>query len=281
MNKLPLPLSPRLPLNWWGLLVRVIAAFVMLMASNMVRDPLHQLPVAKRDDAVGIGANAAIFLLTPIAVVIMLWGWMRFVERRQLRAIGLFDISKILPGILGGTAIVAVPMAVGWVFLSLFSGPGPQHDAVPNTASVGVIVASVVYVLVRSYLLQGIPEELIYRGWLFSTTAERPIFTVVWTTLAFTVPHLLSSGGQQSTTDFLLYLVLPLGMAVFAGAVVVWKKSVWWAAGTHGGMHAVMAVLAILFPVALDSTAWVILGVTQLATGLALLAWWSSRKKRP
>ena len=279
MNKLPLPLSPRLPLNWWGLLVRIVAAFVMLMASNMVRVPLHQLPVAKREDAVGIGANAAIFLLTPIAVVIMLWGWMRFVERRQLRAIGLFDISKILSGILGGTAIVAVPMAVGWVFLSLFSEPEAQHDAVPNTASVGVIVASVVYVLVRSYLLQGIPEELIYRGWLFSTTAERPIFTVVWTTLAFTVPHLFSSGGQQSTTDFLLYLVLPLGMAVLAGAVVVWKKSVWWAAGTHGGMHAVMAVLAILFPVALDSTAWVTLGVTQLATGLALLAWWSSKKK--
>ena len=279
MNKLPLPLSPRLPLNWWGLLVRIVAAFVMLMASNMVRVPLHQLPVAKREDAVGIGANAAIFLLTPIAVVIMLWGWMRFVERRQLRAIGLFDISKILSGILGGTAIVAVPMAIGWVFLSLFSEPEAQHDAVPNTASVGVIVASVVYVLVRSYLLQGIPEELIYRGWLFSTTAERPIFTVVWTTLAFTVPHLFSSGGQQSTTDFLLYLVLPLGMAVLAGAVVVWKKSVWWAAGTHGGMHAVMAVLAILFPVPLDSTAWVTLGVTQLATGLALLAWWSSKKK--
>lgn len=279
MNKLPLPLSPRLPLNWWGLLVRIVAAFVMLMASNMVRVPLHQLPVAKREDAVGIGANAAIFLLTPIAVVIMLWGWMRFVERRQLRAIGLFDTSKILSGILGGTAIVAVPMAIGWVFLSLFSEPEAQHDAVPNTASVGVIVASVVYVLVRSYLLQGIPEELIYRGWLFSTTAERPIFTVVWTTLAFTVPHLFSSGGQQSTTDFLLYLVLPLGMAVLAGAVVVWKKSVWWAAGTHGGMHAVMAVLAIFFPVALDSTAWVTLGVTQLATGLALLAWWSSKKK--
>ena len=279
MNKLPLPLSPRLPLNWWGLLVRIVAAFVMLMASNMVRVPLHQLPVAKREDAVGIGANAAIFLLTPIAVVIMLWGWMRFVERRQLRAIGLFDISKILSGILGGTAIVAVPMAIGWVFLSLFSEPEAQHDAVPNTASVGVIVASVVYVLVRSYLLQGIPEELIYRGWLFSTTAERPIFTVVWTTLAFTVPHLFSSGGQQSTTDFLLYLVLPLGMAVLAGAVVVWKKRVWSAAGPHGGMHAVMAVLAILFPVALDSTAWVTLGVTQLATGLALLAWWSSKKK--
>lgn len=281
MNKLPLPLSPRLPLNWWGLLVRIVAAFVMLMASNMVRVPLHQLPFARRDDAVGIGANAAIFLLTPIAVVIMLWGWMRFVERRQLRAIGLFDVSKILPGILGGTAVVAVPMAIGWVFLSLFSGPGPQHDEVPSTASVGVIVAGVVYVLVRSYLLQGIPEELIYRGWLFSTTAERPIFTVVWTTLAFTVPHLSSSGGQQSTTDFLLYLVLPLGMAVLAGAVVVWKKSVWWAAGTHGGTHAVMAVLAILFPVALDSTAWIILGVTQLVTGFALLAWWRSRKKRP
>lgn len=134
MNKLPLPLSPRLPLNWWGLLVRIVAAFVMLMASNMVRVPLHQLPVAKREDAVGIGANAAIFLLTPIAVVIMLWGWMRFVERRQLRAIGLFDISKILSGILGGTAIVAVPMAIGWVFLSLFSEPEAQHDAVPNTA---------------------------------------------------------------------------------------------------------------------------------------------------
>ena len=262
-------------------MVRIVAASVILTASNMVRVPLHQVPIAKREDAVGIGANAAFFLLTPFAVVFMLWAWMRFVERRNLRAIGLFDISKILPGILGGTAVVAVPMAVGWVFLSVLSEPVAQQDADPSTASVGVIVAGVVFVLVRSYLLQGIPEELIYRGWLFSTTAERPVFTVVWTTLAFTVPHLSSSGGQQSTTDFLLYLVLPLGMAVLAGAVVVWKKSVWWAAGTHGGMHAVMAALGGLVPVALDSKAWIILGVTQLVTGFALLAWWHSRKKRP
>ena len=260
-------------------MVRTVAAFVILMASNMVLVPLHQLPIAKRDDAVGIGANAAIFLLTPLAVVIMLWGWLRFVERRKLRAIGLLDNSKILPGILGGTAVVAVPMVVGWVFLSAFSESVAQHHAGPSTSP--VLAAGVVYVLVRSYFLQGIPEELIYRGWLFSTTAERPVFTVMWTTLAFTVPHLLSSGGQQSTTDFLLYLVLPLGMAVLAGAVVVWKKSVWWAAGTHGGMHAVMAVLGDLAPVALDSTAWVILGVAQLVTGFALLAWWRSRKKRP
>lgn len=142
-------------------------------------------------------------------------------------------------------------------------------------------MAGVVFVLVRSYFLQGIPEELIYRGWLFSTTVERPVFTVVWTALAFTVPHLFSSGGQQSATDFLLYLVLPLGMAVLAGAVVVWKKSVWWAAGTHGGTHAVMAALGGLVPVDLDSTVWVTLGATQLVTGFTLLAWWSSKKKRP
>lgn len=71
--------------------------------------------------------------------------------------------------------------------------------------------------------------------------------------------HLASSGGQQSTSDFVLYLAMPLGMGAIAGAVVLWTDNTWWAAGTHGGFHVLLTLLSTLFPIALDSSTWVVL----------------------
>ncbi|AEG82778.1 CPBP family intramembrane glutamic endopeptidase [Corynebacterium ulcerans] len=276
--------APRIPVNWWGIITRALVAFVMLMASNFIRIPLHELPGAQRNDILGIWINAAIFLVTPVTAVLILIVWMQWIERRSLRSIGFGDPLRILPGILGGTLVVAVPMLGAWGILLAISEPltpviGDNNQGL-NDPSMGTMLAGVVFVIVRSYFLQGIPEELIFRGWLFSTTRGRPIFTVVWTTFAFTIPHLLSSGGQQNAQEFVLYLAVPLGMAVLAGAVVVWKGSVWWAAGTHGGMHGVMALLSKLFPVDLGVTAWMAIGFSQIVVGIAIIAWWHFKNKK-
>ncbi|WP_019194219.1 CPBP family intramembrane glutamic endopeptidase [Corynebacterium timonense] len=128
-----------------------------------------------------------------------------------------------------------------------------------------------IWVLVRSYLLQAIPEELVYRGWLFGVTRPWPFLTVAWTTAAFTLAHLWSSGGQRTALDHLAFLAVPFGMSLLAAGEVYTFGSFWWAAGTHGGMHLTIALLTAAYPIAFRARAWVVRGAAQAVLGAALL----------
>ena len=162
-------------------------------------------------------------------------------------------------------------MLIGWAVLAAILGPGP---AVPEAVDAGdyPLGAVLAWILVRAYLLQGIPEELLYRGWLFDLTRHRETLTIVWTTAAFTLIHLTSAGGQQSALDHLVYLVMPFGMSILGAALVYRFGSFWWAAGSHGGMHLMLAVLSLAYPVELGNVAWLVLGLAQALAG-ALVLW--------
>lgn len=252
-----LTMKPRLPVNAFGLVLRAVIAAAVLMGANLAR-----LPLAPYVD------ETLLFCLTPVLVVTFVVVWVRYVERSRINWKGVW-------GLIGGTLVVAVPMLVGWVVLAAILGRGP---AVPEAANFPV-VAIVVWILVRSYLLQGIPEELLFRGWLFDVTRHREALTVVWTTAAFTLIHLTSSGGQQSTLDHVLYLAMPFGMSILGAALVYCFGSFWWAAGSHGGMHLMLAVLSLIYPVELGNLAWLVLGLAQALVG-ALLLWWRNVKLR-
>ena len=85
---------------------------------------------------------------------------------------------------------------------------------------------------------------------------------------------------QQSTSDFVLYIAMSLGMGAIAGAVVLWTDNTWWAAGTHGGFHVLLTLLSMLFPIALDSSTWVVFGSTQVLAAIIITsAWWKRERK--
>lgn len=78
--------------------------------------------------------------------------------------------------------------------------------------------------------------------------------------------------------DHVWYLVMPCGMAVLGGAAVLWRGSVWWAVGTHGGMHICLAVGSAVHPVELGPVAWAVIGVAQILAGAVILAVWHRRR---
>lgn len=254
-------MKPRIPVNAWGLLLRAVVAIALLDVANKIRVPLHQL--AGNSPLV----EAALWCLTPVVVVAFVIAWVRWVERSRIDWSGA-------RGLIGGTLIAAVPMVVGWVILAAVQGRGPTIEDAEGVP----LVAVVIWILVRSYLLQGIPEELIFRGWLFNVTRHREALTIGWTTAAFTLPHLTSSGGQASALDHILYLTVPLGMSILGAALVYTFGSFWWAAGSHGGMHLMLAVLSLIYPVELNNVTWVVLGLLQVLLGAALL--WYRRSRR-
>ncbi|QIK72527.1 CPBP family intramembrane metalloprotease [Propioniciclava coleopterorum] len=127
------------------------------------------------------------------------------------------------------------------------------------------------YGLARAFVLQGIQEEWWFRGFAFVDVRRHPWFTLAATTVAFTVLHLTSSGGQQSGAERVLYLALPLGMGLWAGVERWCSGTVWAAVGVHGGIHTGLLVPALLgWPQ--GPASWVVLGVTLTVAAALRLA---------
>ena len=133
---------------------------------------------------------------------------------------------------------------------------------------IGVLLLSTVN---AGFLVQGFPEELVWRGWFFRSlggTRRAGAISVI----VFTLLHVISNGGQENWVERVLYLASPFSMAV-AAVVVAWVSgSTWAAVGVHGGSHMASLVLLAMrtdgnHPVAwaLESALWlVVAGVVWL-----------------
>ncbi|GAB3699391.1 CPBP family intramembrane glutamic endopeptidase [Corynebacterium nasicanis] len=268
--------TPLLPVTWWGLLIRALLGFALLMGANLARVPFHTWAAQRWPDGdAQLAATSLIFLLTPLLIIAAVALWMRLVERASLSVTTLTNFRALLPGFAGGLLLAGLAVLLGWIVLAAVDAGTAEVPTLDGNDMEGTYTAVLlVFLFIRAVLLQGLPEELIYRGWFFHVTRHRPWLTLAWTTVAFTVIHLLSSGGQENAADRLFYLITPLGMGFLAGAVVLWRRSVWWAVGTHGGLHIWMAVGSVIHPVDLGRAAWIVLGVTQLLVGAVILWMW-------
>ena len=130
-----------------------------------------------------------------------------------------------------------------------------------------------------AFLLQGIPEEIIWRGWLYSSLGETR-FAAVSSVLGFTALHILSQGGQQNLLEHLTYLALPCGFAVTAMIVRIVSGSTWAAIGVHGGFHLVNYYVAEPLHLRIGSITWVLQGLTWAAVGLLILAFHRRRQRQ-
>ncbi|SKA96190.1 hypothetical protein SAMN06295879_2173 [Agreia bicolorata] len=283
------PSSPRLGLGPLGIAVRVAVAIGILMIANVVAG-LLPLALTLIPGAVEVfggsspwGFAFAFVLQAFVLGVVVLAArlWMRWVERAPIRAAGWRwgrrSVVWLLLGVVVSAgsvfAIMAVLPATGAVLDdSAFIG---DQKATPL-----LVALLIVYYLGLAFVQQGIPEELLFRGMLLWSLRERPVLAVVVTTLAFTVIHLVSSGGQQSAWEHVLYLAQPFGFALLAVGLLLWTGSLWAAVGVHGGFH-VGNYLAVGFLHQVDAvTSWLAIGGVQAALGLVLVVTALRRGKR-
>ncbi len=111
------------------------------------------------------------------------------------------------------------------------------------------------------------------RGYLLQTLSARPRLSVWVSAAVFTVPHLMSEGGQQGWVEHLTYLAAPFGFAVSAAFLAILLRSVWAAVGVHGGFHVgtwVTGLMGVPDGVMGSPVMWVVLGAVHLVVGLAL-----------
>lgn len=262
--------KPRLPA--WA---RVVLPTLLMLPAASAGLVLLLIPgFAERmdtADAVGVGLYALMAGLVLAAYLLASWALVRWVDRRPFAALGLRLDGRALIAVLVGYAIAqAVVLLASWAAESLGiarSVDPREFEAALAGVPVGVVIA---IGWLRAFVLQGIGEEVLFRGYLLQSLRRRPVLGVIVAALAFTAPHLASSGGQQSPLEHVLYLALPFGFALSAGFLAIALRSVWAAIGIHGGFHVAVFVAAALGFTADGPETWLVVGALFAVAGAAV-----------
>ncbi len=139
--------------------------------------------------------------------------------------------------------------------------------------------SAILFQVALGFLLQGIPEELVWRGWLFRSLGSTRTAAAV-SVLAFTAVHLISQGGQEGWGQRIIYLAMPCGFGAAAMAARWVSGSTWAAVGAHGGFH-LSSLLAVSTGVPVDEpVTWVVIGCLWLVAGAIVLLLHKTRAGR-
>ena len=268
-----------------GKVVRIVIAFAMMFACALTPPLLSQIPAVRSfalahshsqgnaDDLVMAAFVLLLYGTATILVLMLCYVLRRTLDRGRRVSLNLrLDRRSLLWAVGMVLVAVAVNLAVAGIVHAL--GLAGGNEGIPDRP--WWIMA--VTIFSQAFLLQGIPEEIIWRGWLFSSLGETRC-AAVSSVLGFTVLHLLSQVGQQNLLEHITYLAMPCGFAVTALIVRTISGSTWAAIGVHGGLHVANDMLSDWLHLPHGSIAWILQGLLWAAVGLLILAFHRRRQR--
>ena len=270
----PAPLPPR-RLNR---VVRVLFAPLLMLAPYA---PLILAGLVPRMLGVKHMSQAAqmVFAVTVYGLMIatsagLIWLLMRHVDRRPFSLVGFRLDRRTLPALTIGIVLAAVPSVL--VGMALAGQADPSRVVhVPTGLPVWLFIVDA---LTKGFLMQALPEELAWHGYAWQTLETTPFRTALITAGMFGLLHLVSQGGQQGWGERIIYLAVPFGFALLAGALRQATGSLWAAVGAHGGSHAGVLIGAWT-GLAEDPATWAGTGAALTLIALAVF-WWLRRHDR-
>lgn len=250
----------------------LLSALLLAQVVMAVISPL--LPQATEADLTPAAAGIVIpCALTSIFSVALLSVYLRLVERRSLSFAGFVFTRWSLLLFALGVAAASLAHAFGSV---VGEATGTlRHTPLFNTDAPLWLV--VIAALAPALLLQGFPEELLFRGYMIKTFAGRPWIAVAASVGFFTVMHLVSNGGQQNLAERFYYLIPVFGFALSAAGLALLTRSLWAAVGVHAGSHLATFVGAAVFGIGDGPALWVAQGVGHTLIGAIALVLWARR----
>lgn len=277
MTTHPAPTRSRLP--FWAC---VPLACVLMFAPYLGAAPVALIePFLPKDPSQEVSSAVNILVSCLIlAAAVLIFGWVsRRTLGRRLAEIGLRGSRDAwwlfgLGWLLSSVALVGSQLLVG--------GLGLPHRPLEDVEGAGLAGSALVMVLLmkvfQAIAMQGIPEEVLWRGWLMHCLAGRPRTALAVSALTFGAMHWISKGGQQGPGEQFVYCLQAVGFAFLAGALALRLKSLWCAIGVHAGLH--LTNLALGFtPLLYDGpVVWALQAALYTALGLALLAGWKGSR---
>ena len=174
------------------------------------------------------------FLLLPFSAMgAAVWAWVRFVERRSLKTLGLTGPQwrhKFSAGLAIGMAMVALAILMIWL-----AGGYVSKDVLPAFSEPALL--GWIAILLACFIVQAGIEEFIFRGWLLSTATRRwnLVAGFIASSVAFTFLHF---SPQQPLRDTVMSFTFGLFTCAWA-----WRAgSIWGVMGWHAGWNWFTAV---------------------------------------
>lgn len=261
---------PRFPA--WA---RVLLAAILFMP--LASTPLLGLVVpAVNKLALEPSLRGALVLVVVFGIALMAYllvslTLVRWVDRRAAAALGM-RISTRSAIAFGVGLLAALVLGVGGTAVAMSLGIGRDNPEAAESFLEYPDLALLILLLGQAFVLQGIGEEVLFRGYLLQSLNRWPRRAVFITAVAFALPHLSSQGGQESVAEHLTYLWVPFGFSISAAVLAIVCRSVWAAVGIHGGFHVATYLSFALGLTVQGPGLWVVLGTVHLALGLAVMA---------
>ncbi|MFN3371936.1 MAG: lysostaphin resistance A-like protein [Chloroflexus sp.] len=289
--------------SWWG----VIGIGVLIVFLSQV----FAFPIVLAELALGGMSSASSDLLPPLvsgfwlslmlavsfgAMIVLVWLWVRFYERRGIATIGftpqraLFLYGRgLLLGFAAFCAVIGVLAPFGFVAVE------SSDPAQVGLAALG----GVLLVLIPGWLIQGAAEEVLTRGWMLPTLAARyrPWVGVLISSLFFAVMH-----GLNPNLSLLALLNLFL-YGLFAALYALREESLWgicafhsvwnWAQGNLFGLEVSGQMVSggMLFNLGETGPDWLtggpfgpeggVVTTIVLVMSMAIIWWWPATSQRP
>ena len=260
--------SLRLP----SIILRPILAVVILVVADLSSTLPLLIPWVKaaRRQAVGHGnASIALFCvvtlicvtLTTLVACASVWLLCRYLDKTPFSIVDLRLTSRGVLWFFSMIAAACIIFATTMGIAHLAGVKGISEDSSGDTWWANIILA-----FGLGFLLQAIPEEIIFRGWLIPSLGNTKL-AVALSVVTFGVIHIVSQGGQQNLVERFIYLIMPLGFAFAAAIVRLASHSVWAAIGVHGGLH-ISGTIMFFLPNESSPLQWTLLGVLWVLVGI-------------
>ncbi|WMS85915.1 CPBP family intramembrane glutamic endopeptidase [Pleionea litopenaei] len=207
----------------------VVGLFLIIVAMLPAEILLPSLNLMTADgDFIGIQGFVA-FLLSAFPLVgILVLSWVRWVERRSRDSVGLNrdrSLSHISWGLLVGIlsslwVVLSIAVMGGYELGNWFSG-------FESWQNIGAIT-----LLLFCFIIQSGVEELLFRGWLFSSVTRRHSIALGMLASAtlFTFLHLSPENPWYTNINSFMF-------SIFACYLVLLSNTVWVAMGWHAGWN--------------------------------------------
>ena len=185
-----------------------------------------------RGDPIGLAGLHALLWIGFVPTLLLVLGWVRFVERRSMASIGLVGpapLKTFVQGLAIGMGTIALVVSAIWAAGGLQATDfGPAWQSPQSLLQIAL--------LLPGFMLQSSVEEVMFRGWMQSVLARKAgvVVAVVLVALVFTLLHF--SPNQRWLVVLSSFL-----FSLFASAWSLRTGNVWGVMGWHAGWNWLLA----------------------------------------